>query len=67
MPNILGLVGLVVVAAFAVGYAFYLRHIILEARRDADDVYCLCADCIRCGCGQWERHHSFRGDVITKR
>jgi hypothetical protein len=21
------------------------------------DTYCFCADCIRCGCGTWEKHH----------
>lgn len=24
---------------------------------------CICADCIRCGCNQWDRHHASADQV----
>lgn len=27
--------------------------------------YCFCADCIRCGCGMWEKHHETADEIIT--
>lgn len=25
--------------------------------------YCLCAECIQCGCGEWWRHHGRLGHI----
>ncbi|GGM52794.1 hypothetical protein ACFFX1_55350 [Dactylosporangium sucinum] len=30
---------------------------------DPNDTYCVCPDCLRCGCGVWERHHTNLGDI----
>lgn len=30
---------------------------------DPNDRYCFCPDCIRCGCGIWERHHAALSEI----
>ena len=37
----------------------------MTATPDPNDRYCFCPDCIRCGCGIWERHHASLGEVMS--
>lgn len=30
-----------------------------------NEKYCFCADCIRCGCGMWEKHHKTEAEILS--
>jgi hypothetical protein len=34
--------------------------------RPPAEPYCFCADCIRCGCGMWEKHHADASEIVPQ-